>query len=88
MQELLSADGYSLVLSSIIAKYRPFLEVAGPASIDRFLYSGERGKGESFANYIAGKEVARQEVENHLQERLNDKVAGRVLLRQASSQLV
>ncbi|CAE7204904.1 unnamed protein product, partial [Symbiodinium pilosum] len=83
MQELLSADGYSLVLSSIIAKYRPFLEVAGPAAIDRFLYTGERAKGESFANYIAGKEVARQEVESHLQERLNDKVAGRVLLRQA-----
>ena len=38
MQELLSADGchYSLVLSSIIAKSRPFLEVAGPAAIDRF----------------------------------------------------
>ena len=84
MQELLSPDGYSLVLTAIIAKYRPFLEVAGPAAIDRFLYSGERAKGESFANYIAGKEVARQEVENHLQEKLNDKVAGRVLLRQAN----
>ena len=47
MLELLSADGYSLVLSSIIAKYRPFLEVAGPAAIDRFLYTGERAKGES-----------------------------------------
>ena len=84
MQDLLSVDGYSLVLSAVIAKYRPFLEVAGPAAIDRFLYSGERAKGESFANYIAAKEVARQEVENHLQEPLNDKVAGRVLLRQAN----
>ena len=84
MQELLSAGGYSLVLSSIIAKYRPFLKVAGPAAIDRFLYTGERAKGESFANYIAGKEVARQEVESHLQERLNDNVAGRVLLRPAN----
>ena len=84
MQDLLSAEGYSLVLSAIIAKYRPFLEVAGPAAIDRFLYSGERAKGESFANYIASKEVARQEVENHLQEPINDKIAGRVLLRQAN----
>ena len=73
-----------LGLECIIAKYRPFLEVAGRAAIDRFLYSGERAKGESCANYIASKEVARQEVENHLQEPINDKVAGRVLLRQAN----
>ncbi|OLQ12867.1 hypothetical protein AK812_SmicGene3197 [Symbiodinium microadriaticum] len=83
MNELLSAAGYDKVLTALMAKYRPFLEVAGPASVDRFFYSGDRHKGESFAAYIAAKEVARQDLENHLGEKLSDKVAGRVLLRQA-----
>ena len=77
MQDLLSVDGYSLVLSAIIAKYRPFLEVAGPAAIDRFLYSGERAKGESFANYIAAKEVARQEVESAFETGQSHRVSAR-----------
>ena len=64
--------------------YRPFLEIAGPASIDKYFYAGERTKGESFANYIANKEVSRQEMESQLQEKVNDRVAGRVLLRQAN----
>ena len=83
MNELLSAAGYDKVLTALMAKYRPFLEVAGPASVDRYFYSGDRHKGESFAAYIAAKEVARQDLENHLGEKLSDKVAGRVLLRQA-----
>ena len=84
MNDLLTVQGYGLVLSALLAKYRPYLEVAGPTSIDRFLYHGERAKGESFANYIAAKEVARQEMESHLQERLCERVAGRVLLRHAN----
>ena len=83
MNELLSSAGYDKVLTALMAKYRPFLEVAGPASVDRYFYSGDRHKGESFAAFIAAKEVARQDLENHLGERLSDKVAGRVLLRQA-----
>ena len=47
-----------------------------------FLLRRER-KRESFATFIANKEVAKQDMENHLQERLNEKLAGRVLLRQA-----
>ena len=83
MNELLSASGYDKVLTALMMKYRPFLEVAGPASVDRYFYSGDRHKGDSFAAFIAAKEVARQDLENHLGEKLSDKVAGRVLLRQA-----
>ena len=79
MEELLQPTGYAKVLESLVLKYKPFLEIEGPASVDRFLYAGERGKGESFASFIAGKEVARQELEANLGERLNDQVAGRVL---------
>ena len=84
MNDLLTVQGYGLVLSALLAKHRPYLEVAGPTSIDHFLYHGERAKGESFANYIAAKKVARQEMESHLQERLCERVAGRVLLRHAN----
>ena len=83
MSELLSANGYDLVLTALMTKYRPYLDIAGPASVDKFFFAGDRGKGESFANFIATKEVARQELETNLGERLNDKVAGRILLRQA-----
>ncbi|CAE7943636.1 unnamed protein product [Symbiodinium sp. KB8] len=83
MNELLSAAGYDKVLTALMMKYRPFLEVAGPASVDRYFYSGDCHKGDSFAAFIAAKEVARQDLENHLGEKLSDEVAGRVLLRQA-----
>ncbi|CAE6964999.1 GIP [Symbiodinium sp. CCMP2592] len=83
MSELLSSSGYDLVLTALMAKYRPFLDIAGPASIDKFFFSGDRARGESFANFLASKEIARQELETNLGERLNEKVAGRILLRQA-----
>ena len=84
MNELLSEKGYGIILTALMAKCRPYLEVAGPTSIDKFFYTGERGKNETFSTYVAAKEVARQEMENHLQERLCERVAGRVLLRHAN----
>ena len=84
MNDLLSDKGYGLILTALMAKYQPYLEVAGPTSIDKFFYTGERGKSETFANYVAAKEVARQEMESHLQERLCERIAGRVLLRHAN----
>ena len=83
LKDLMSPDGYSLVLSAIMEKYRPYLEVAVPAAIDRFFYGGEKQKGQSFAAYIAQKETSKIELENHLQEKLSTKIAGRILLRQA-----
>ena len=77
-------QGYGMILTALMAKYRPYLEVAGPTSIDKFFYTGERSKNETFSTYVAAKEVARQEMENHLQERLCERVAGRVLLRHAN----
>ena len=59
MTELLSARGYGLVLSALLSKYSPYLEIAGPTSIDRFLYHGERAKGETFVNYKGGGETRR-----------------------------
>ena len=64
-------------------RYRPFLEVAGPASVDKFFFAGDRAKNESFATYIASKIVAKQELETQLGESLNPKIAGRILMRQA-----
>ena len=84
MSDLLSDRGYGLILSALLTKYKPYLEIAGPTSIDKFFYTGERGKSESFATYIAAKEVARQDMEMHLQETVCDRVAGRVLLRHAN----
>ena len=84
MGELLKESGYDKVLTVLMQKYRPYLEVAGPAAVDKYFYTGERGKGETFANYIANKEVLRQDLESHLNEALNDKVAGRILLRHAN----
>ena len=79
-----SEKGYGMILTALMAKYKPYLEVAGPTSIDKFFYTGKRGKTETFATYVADKEVARQEMESHLQERLCERVAGRVLLRHAN----
>ena len=83
LETVLGPDGYGQILSVIMAKYKPFLDVAGPTAVDKFFYAGERQKGQSFATYIAQKETAKEELEGHLQERLNEKVAGRILLRHA-----
>ena len=83
LSNVLSERGYGLILTAIIQKYKPFLDVAAPAAIDQFLFAGERQRGQSFATFVAQKEVARQEMEQYLQTKLNDHVAGRVLLRQA-----
>ncbi|CAE7354183.1 unnamed protein product, partial [Symbiodinium sp. CCMP2456] len=83
LSDVLSARGYGLILSALMTKYKPYLDVAAPASIDRFFYAGERQKGQTFAAYIAGKEVSRQELETHLQESIPDRVAARILMRQA-----
>ena len=83
LRDLMSPEGYSLILSAIMEKYRSYLEVAVPAAIDRFFYGGEKQKGQSFAAYIAQKETSKIELGNHLQEKLSSKIAGRILLRQA-----
>ena len=53
-----------LFLRRCWAKFKPYLEAAGPAAIDLFFYSGERQRNESFSSFIAAKELAKQEVEN------------------------
>ncbi|CAE7766571.1 GIP [Symbiodinium sp. CCMP2592] len=55
MTDLLTIHGYGLVLSALMAKYRPCLDVSCIM---------QRAKAESFANYVAAKEVARQEMED------------------------
>ena len=80
---LLSDQGYGAVLSAIMSKYSPYLEAVGPATIDQFFFQGERGRNESFASYIAAKEIAKQEIENHVGERVPDRIAGRVLMKHA-----
>ncbi|CAE7633607.1 unnamed protein product [Symbiodinium necroappetens] len=79
MHELLSEHGYGLILTQLLAKYKPFLDIAAPAAIDRFLYSGDRQKNESFAAFLAAKEVARQDMELHLQERISEKDQSQLL---------
>ena len=64
-------------------KYAPFLEASAPRAIDRFLFEGERLKGESFSSYIASKQLARQEMESLMGERISDRLCGRILLKQA-----
>ena len=83
LQDVLTVRGYGLILSALMTKYKPYLDVAAPASIDKFFYAGDRQKGQTFAAFIASKEVARQELESHLQERIPDRVAARILMRQA-----
>ncbi|CAE7483195.1 unnamed protein product [Symbiodinium natans] len=83
LEKVLSPAGYGMILTVIMNKYKPFLDVAGPTAVDKYFFTGERQKGQSFATYIAQKETSRQDMESHLGERLNDKVAGRILLRHA-----
>ena len=51
--------------------------------METFVYGCERARNESFSTYVAAKEVALQEMEAHLGERLPTKIAGRILLRHA-----
>ncbi|CAJ1353908.1 unnamed protein product [Effrenium voratum] len=81
---LISAKGYSAILSKLLEKYGPFLEATGPQAVDKFLFEGERGRGESFSSFVATKELARQEMESHLGEHVSDRLCGRILLRQAN----
>ncbi|CAK8990637.1 unnamed protein product [Durusdinium trenchii] len=81
---LSSPQGYSAVLSAILQKYGPYIEAAAPAAIENFFYAGERQRGDTFSSYIAAKEVALQELESNLGEKLPSKVAGRILLRHAA----
>ncbi|CAK9075796.1 Uncharacterized protein SCF082_LOCUS36656 [Durusdinium trenchii] len=81
---VLSEQGYGTILTEIMTKYGPFLEAIGPAAIDHFFYGFERSRQESFSNYIAAKEVALQELEAQLGEKVPPRIAGRVLLRGAN----
>ena len=81
---LLSEAGYGAILSAIMTKYAPFLEAVGPAAIDHFFYQVERSRNDSFSTYIAAKELARQELEAQVGERVPDKIAGRILLKHAN----
>ena len=67
-----------------MTKYAPFLEAVGPAAIDHFFYQVERSRNDSFSTYIAAKELARQELESQVGERVPDKIAGRILLKHAN----
>ena len=83
VEKMLTEEGYGLILSVLVNYYRPYLDIQGPSSVDKFFYAGDRQKGESFATFVANKELALQELEMQLGETLNTKVTGRVLLRQA-----
>ena len=84
MDQIMSEQGYGLLLTAVLEKFRPYLEAAGPAAVDAFFFQGERARAESFANFISAKEIARQEVENMTGERIPPRIAGRILLRQAN----
>ena len=68
----------------MLSKYEPYLEAAGPVSVDTFLYSGERQSRETFTSFLARKEVQKQEMETQLGAHLHPLIAGRILLKQAS----
>lgn len=80
---ILTENGYSLILGALMQKYKPYLELAGPAAIDTFFYSGDRQKGETFSSFVASKEIQRQDMQQQLGETVSDLVCGRVLLKQA-----
>ena len=84
MEVILSERGYGAILSAVLEKFKPYLDAAGPAAIDMFFFSGDRQRNESFSNYIAAKELAKQEIENLTGEVLPPKLAGRILLKQAN----
>ena len=80
---ILTENGYSLILGALMQKYKPYLEIAGPAAIDAFFYSGDRQKGETFSSFVASKEIQRQDMQQQLGETVSELVCGRVLLKQA-----
>ena len=84
MEVILSEQGYGVILTSVLEKFRPYLDAAGPAAIDMYFYSGDRARNESFSNYIAVKELAKQEIENLTGEVMPPKLAGRILLKHAN----
>ena len=84
MSVLTAEAGYGAILSAIYTKYLPFLEAAAPASIDAFFFGTERNRSESFSTYVASKEIALQEMESHVGEKLPPKLAGRILLKHAN----
>ena len=81
---LMSANGYAAILTALTTKFKPYLEVAGPLSIDAFFFTGERQQKEAFTNYVARKESQRQELEAQTGAALDPLVGGRILLRQAN----
>ncbi|CAE7228874.1 pol [Symbiodinium sp. CCMP2592] len=84
MEVILSESGYGAILTSVLEKFKPYLEAAAPAAVDAFCFQGERSRNETFANFIAAKELAMQEVESMVGEKVPDKTAGRILLRQSN----
>ena len=84
MEVITSERGYGAILTAILEKFKPYLEAAAPAAVDAFFFQGDRGRNETFSSFIAAKELARQEVENLSGERVPDKIAGRILLKQAN----
>ncbi|CAJ1348032.1 unnamed protein product [Effrenium voratum] len=83
VEKMLTEEGYGLILSALVNCYRPYLDIQGPSSVDKFFYAGDRQKGESFTTFVANKELALQELEMQLGDAVNTKITGRVLLRQA-----
>ena len=82
-EEILTEGGYGKILTALLAKYKPYLEAVGPVSVDNYLFTGERQKGEAFTTYIARKEVQLQELESQIGATLHPLVSGRILLRQS-----
>lgn len=72
------------VLTALLRKYQAFLEAMGPMSVDAFLFTGEQGRGETFAIFIARQELQEQELESQIGEALSPLVAGRILIKQAN----
>ena len=83
-QVLLSPQGYSAILTAIYERYAPYLEASAPRAIDKFLYEGERQKSETFTSYVAAKQISLQEMEMQMGEKISERLAGRVLLKQSN----
>ena len=83
-QVSLSPQGYSAILTAIYERYAPYLEASAPRAIDKFLYEGERQKSETFTSYVAAKQISLQEMEMQMGEKISERLAGRVLLKQSN----
>ena len=73
---LMSDNGYSGILTALMAKYQPYLEAIGPTSVDAFFFTGERQNKESFTACLARKETQRQELEQQLGTVVNPLING------------